>query len=121
MPDPLRAVQINERDGALVLAIAAADLLRSAQVERVDADLTEAAEANPGSTFVVDFSNVAAVSSEMIGALIVLQKSIIAARGQLRLCSIDEPVMRTLKLSRVDTAFQIYPDAEAALARKGAE
>lgn len=114
MPEPIRAVQVSEDGGAVILAIMAPDLLRSAAVERVDADLMEAAEANPGATFVVDFSSVTAVSSELIGALIVLQRAIVAAHGQLRLCGVVDAVMRTLKLSRVDTAFQIFPDRESA-------
>jgi anti-sigma B factor antagonist len=115
VPDPNQAVQVSTLGGAIVLLITVPDLLRSATVERVDADLVEAAEANPGAAFVIDFSAVTAVSSELVGSLIVLQKMIAGAHGQLRLCAIAEPIMRTLRLSRVDTAFRIFPDRDSAI------
>lgn len=112
---PERLVRVAEQAGAMVVEVLRAQLLRSSGVEQVERDLHEVAEAHPGRMIVLDFARVEAISSEMIGALIVLQKQIVAERGRLRLCNLQASVLQTLALSRVDRAFEILPDVESAI------
>lgn len=107
-------VAIRIEGQTVLIEIHVRDLLQPAAVAQVNTELMLAADSEPGKTFVVDFAGVTAVSSELIGALIVLQKRIADEHGTLRLCGLGERVQRTFQLSHVDRAFDIYTDQAAA-------
>ena len=58
---------------------------------------------------------VQAVSSEWIGAVLMLQRQAREIGSRFRLCSLDERVLHTFKLSRVDTALSLYASLEDAI------
>lgn len=64
---------------------------------------------------VVDLSGVDSLSSAMLGKLILLQRKVEAAQGQLRLCSLSETTQAVLKTTNLEKLFRIMPDAREAV------
>jgi len=85
------------------------------EVEAVHHQLEKLVEGHPGKTVVLNLARVKAVSSELIGSVLMLQRQARAKAGGLRLCDLDERVLHVFKLSRVDANLDIQPDVEAAL------
>lgn len=68
------------------------------------------------SDMLIDFSNVEYLSSTMLGTLTRLFRQTHEQEGRIRLCSIRPDVLEVFKITKLDTIFEIYPDAQAALA-----
>ena len=64
---------------------------------------------------VLDFSNVAHMSSSALGMLITLHKRIREKDGQLRLCSIQVAIREIFEITKLNEIFQIAETREAAL------
>ena len=65
--------------------------------------------------FVVDFSNVAHLSSSALGALITLSKRIREKNGQLRLCGIAPAIQEIFAITRLNEIFRILPSRKEAV------
>jgi len=65
--------------------------------------------------FVVDFTNVAHMSSSALGVLITLHKRIREKRGQLRLCCIQPAIYEIFVITRLNEIFQICQSRQEAL------
>lgn len=70
--------------------------------------------ANPPDVL-LDFGNVAFLSSTMLGTLTRLFRQTHEQEGRLRLCAIRPSVMEVFKITKLDTIFEIHPDAKTAL------
>lgn len=64
---------------------------------------------------VIDFSNVAFLSSAVLGLLIRVSKRINENKGRLKLCSIGPRIYEIFKITRLDEIFEIYPDVKKAM------
>jgi anti-sigma B factor antagonist len=69
--------------------------------------------ANP--KFVLDFSNVAHMSSSALGMLITLHKRVREKKGQLRLCGIQAPIYEVFVITRLNEIFEISKTVEDAI------
>ena len=65
--------------------------------------------------FVVDFANVAHMSSSALGMLITLHKRIRERGGELRLCGIQPAILEVFVITRLNEIFQIAPTREQAI------
>ena len=63
----------------------------------------------------VDFSDVALISSAAITLLRDLHRAVGSRQGELRLCCVCPEIADVLRFTRIDTLFQITPDRQAAL------
>ena len=65
--------------------------------------------------FVLDFTNVAHLSSSALGVLITLSKRVREKGGQLRLCCIQPAILEIFVITRLNEIFQICRSKEEAL------
>ncbi len=64
---------------------------------------------------VLDFSNVAHMSSSALGMLITLQKRVKDKKGQLRLCCIQPAIYEVFVITRLNEIFSIHGTRDEAL------
>ena len=64
----------------------------------------------------LDFSNVEYLSSAALGKLIVMDKKLKAAQGQLSMCAVRDEILEVFKITKLDKIFTIYDSREQALA-----
>lgn len=102
--------QVTEKDGLVIVALKGdIDLEYSAAARDI---LLKAA--GEGAGVVVDLSGVTMIdSSGIAGLLEAFQSARHRGKGFI-LASVDESVLRVLKLARLDTVFKIADDIEAA-------
>lgn len=65
---------------------------------------------------VLDFSGVEFVDSSFLGLLVVVLKRSTTSGGEVRLCSLQDPIRNVFELMRLDRLFEIYDTQEAAKA-----
>ena len=65
--------------------------------------------------FVLDFTNVAHLSSSALGVLITLSKRVREKGGQLRLCGIQPALLEVFTITRLNEIFQILPTRQEAI------
>tara|TARA_B100000029_G_scaffold508483_1_gene595442 strand:- start:930 stop:1286 length:357 start_codon:yes stop_codon:yes gene_type:complete len=64
---------------------------------------------------VLDFSNVEYLSSAALGKLIVMDKKVKAAQGQLKMCAVKPEILEVFKITKLDKLFTICDSREQAL------
>jgi anti-sigma B factor antagonist len=81
------------------------------------ADQISATLPNDGSPIrlVLDFTDVALISSSLLSKLILLQRRVDASHGKLRLCEMSNVVQSVFKTSNLDRLFAIDRDQPTAL------
>lgn len=65
--------------------------------------------------FVLDFANVAHLSSSALGILITLSKRVREKGGQLRLCGIQPALLEVFTITRLNEIFRIFPNRQEAI------
>lgn len=63
----------------------------------------------------LDFSNVEYLSSAALGKLIVMDKKLKAAQGQLSMCDVRHEILEVFKITKLDNLFTIYDTRAQAL------
>ena len=81
----------------------------------VAASLNEMIDKKP-ERLVVDLSAVSYIDSAGLAALIQAMQKVEGYGGKFRLAGLQETVRSIFEISRLDQVFQIFPDAEGALA-----
>jgi len=81
----------------------------------VTASLNEMIEKKP-KRVVVDLSDVSYIDSAGLAALIQAMQKVEGYGGKFMLAGLQETVRSIFEISRLDQVFQIFPDADAALA-----
>src|SRR5438046_3576716 len=81
----------------------------------VTASLNEMIEKKP-ERLVVDLSDVSYIDSAGLAALIEAMQKVEGYGGKFMLAGLQETVRSIFEISRLDQVFQIFPDADAALA-----
>jgi anti-sigma B factor antagonist len=109
-------IDLRERDGVKVVRFHDRHLFDERTVREV-ADQVGAALPDDGSPIrlVLDFSDVALISSSFLSKLILLQRRVDASRGKLRLCEMSPVVQQVFRTSNLDRLFHIDRDQTAAL------
>lgn len=70
----------------------------------------------PKDKFILNFSNVNSMASLMIGELIMIKRHFETNDRQLRLCSLNEHVTESLRISGICDLFQIDENEQAGIA-----
>src|SRR4051812_10881225 len=104
-------IDIREDNSVRVVRFLDRHLFDERTVREV-ADQVSAALPNDGSPIylVLDFSDVALISSSFLSKLILLQRRVDASRGQLRLCELSPVVQQVFRPSNLDRLFHIDRD-----------
>ena len=65
---------------------------------------------------VVDLSNVLFMDSSGLATLVLVHKRTRSARGEIRVCGLQEPVQELFDMTQIDRMLAVFPDAVTASA-----
>lgn len=110
-------IDVRDVDSVKVLRFQDRQLFDERTVREV-ADQIAAALPNDGSPIqvVLDFSEVALISSSLLSKLILLQRRVDATHGKLRLCEMTPVLQSVFRTSNLDRLFTITRDLRESLA-----
>lgn len=110
-------IDVHDVDSVKVVRLLDRQLFDERTVRDV-ADQISAVLPNDGSPIrlVLDFSEVALISSSLLSKLILFQRRIDGTRGKLRLCELSPVLQQVFRTSNLDRLFSIDRDQRAALA-----
>ena len=98
-----------------VVRFQASRVLDGSNVAQLGDELNDLVTKKYATKMVLNFENVQYMSSAVLGKLITLNKSILAEKGKLKLCSIDKNVFEIFSIMKLDKLFAIYDTEEEAL------
>ncbi|HUX02922.1 MAG: STAS domain-containing protein [Phycisphaerae bacterium] len=102
-------------DGVLVIIFRQSQMLNAVVIDQVSTGLKDLVEKAEENRFVVDFSRVNYLSSSALGMLIGLQRRVMQKKGQMKLSGISTEIMEVFRITKLDTVFDIYKEAAAAV------
>ena len=102
-------------DGVMVVAFRQSHILDAITIDRMSASLKELIQTAIETKFLFDFEHVEYLSSNALGMLIGLQRRVVQGKGRLKVAGINEEVMEVFRITKLDTVFDIYRDAPAAI------
>jgi anti-sigma B factor antagonist len=110
-------IDVRESDSVKVVRFHDRQLFDERTVREV-ADQIAAALPNDGSPIhvVLDFSDVALISSSLLSKLILLQRRVDGTHGKLRLCEMSPVLQSVFRTANLDRLFTINRDVREALA-----
>ncbi|HMB02244.1 MAG TPA: STAS domain-containing protein [Isosphaeraceae bacterium] len=110
-------IDVREIDGVKVVRFRDRHLFEERTVRDVAEQLAEVLP-NDGSPIrvVLDFTDVALISSSFLSKLILLQRRVEASHGTMRLCEMSNVLESVFRISNLDRLFHIDRDQRAALA-----
>jgi len=105
----------HEVGDVTVVSFQQTQILDAMTIERMGTTLKQLIATNTSGRFVFDFSHVTYMSSSALGMLIGLQRRILQEQAQLKLCGVRDDIMEVFRITKLDTVFDIYKDAHAAV------
>ena len=115
MQEEAQQLFVSEEAGAIVVQLAEQRILDEISIARIGAQINELIAGNKRPKLVIDFTNVAHMSSSALGMLITLHKHIRERSGQLRLCCIQPSIYEVFVITRLNEIFRIYRSRQEAL------
>lgn len=117
MQDQSRRTIATQEAGAWVIQFIDTDILDELSIARLGEELNELIGRMQRPMLVLDFANVAHMSSSALGMLITLLKKVQAANGAMRLCNIRPVIREVFDITKLADLFDIHESRSAALAR----
>jgi anti-sigma B factor antagonist len=114
-PQPRRRLDVETVEGIILARFTASRIVEEEDIQATFEQLQRILEERGAQEFVLDFRKVQFLSSAVLGRLILLQKKVGSAKGRMILCAIDPQILEVFKITKLDKAFTIKEDAEAAL------
>ena len=116
MPAAAVRIDVREVEGTKVIRFLDRQLFDERTVREVSEQIA-AALPHDGTAIklVIDFTDVALVSSSLLSKLILLQRRVDASQGKLRLCEMSGVVQSVFRTSNLDRLFVIERDQRGAL------
>jgi anti-sigma B factor antagonist len=116
MSSPSR-IDVREVEGVKVVRFQDRQLFDERTVREI-AEQIAAAVPNDGTPIklILDFGEVALISSSLLSKLILLQRRVDASNGKMRLCEMSGVLQSVFRTSNLDRLFKIDRDLRAALA-----
>ncbi len=100
---------------ALVLKFTRADMTDAAFIAKVGDEIYQFVGGVEKPKVVVDFSQVARLSSAALGMLVALRKIVTKQRGQMRVTNIADDLIEIFKITRLDVTLQVCGSNGAAI------
>ncbi len=100
----------------LVLRFNVSKIQDNTQIDVIGQELVESAMQAPGKKLLIDFRDVAFMSSAMISKLVTLNSKCKASQVQLVLCEMSPGVHEIFKITRLTKIFNIHATKDEALA-----
>ena len=114
-PDP-PAIQIQRRDDIVFVDLLTPELIGDDAIERMADEVAGVIAAEQMPRVVMNFEHVRHISSTMLGTLITLRNRVEARGGQMRLAALRGRHKRLLRVTHLDTLFEVHATAEQAAA-----
>ena len=102
-------------DGIVVVVFRQSQMVNAITLDQVGTNLKELIDGAEEDRFVLDFSQVEYLSSSALGMLIGLQRRVALKKGQMKLSGINNEIEEVFRITKLDTVFDIYKDAAAAV------
>ena len=116
MPDTMKNIELDIVGDVMVAKILESRLLHDPVIQLVRNQLMALTDVGDRKNIIIDLSLVESMSSSFLSHLLVLEKRIKSAQGQLFLCGLCPEMQNIFSMTRLDRIFQVFPDRFAALA-----
>jgi anti-sigma B factor antagonist len=120
MDQPSSHLKIRRSGAVSVVEFADRKILEELSIQEIGDELYRLAEQEPNIRLLLDFRNVDHLSSAALGMLITLNKRVKEHSGALKLADIHQQIFEVFKITRLNRVFDIYENADQALAAFGA-
>ena len=115
MQEEPQQLTVSKEAGATIVQLAERKILDEISITKIGEQINELIAGDEQPKLVVDFANVAHMSSSALGMLITLHKRIREKNGQLRLCCIQPSIYEIFVITRLNEIFQICQSRQEAL------
>ena len=120
MADPVPRLKTARQGNVAVVELVDKKILDEASINQLGEQLFALAAASPAPRLVLDFANVAHMSSSALGMLITLHKRVREKGGLLRLCNILPSIYEVFVITRLNEVFQICSSRDQAVSEAAA-
>lgn len=110
------SVSVTSEGDVRVVKLIDRKILDEVNIAQIGQQLNKLAAERDHPKIVVDFANVAHMSSSALGMLITLHKRVREREGELRLCNIQPSIYEVFVITRLNEIFQICQSRQEALA-----
>ena len=115
MAPPSGHLIVQSYDGIVLVQITKDRLLDPPVIAAISSELTALLDRHAKPSVVLDMSQVAYISSAMVGKLIAFYKGVVGAKGRLAIGGVKSDLMPLFKITQIDRLIRFYPDAQAAI------
>jgi len=106
---------IHKDGGITVVEFLNVRMLDDTNINRMAAELSALVERTTDPRFLIDFSNIKFMSSQVLGKIIALHKQVTKRKGVLKLCGISKEIFEVFKIMKLDKILDIHPDYKHAM------
>jgi anti-anti-sigma factor len=106
-------VQVYE--GIVLVQIVRDRVLEPAVISAISSELTALLDRHPKPSVVLDLSQVAYISSAMVGKLIAFYKGVMGMKGRLAIGGVKAELMPLFKITQIDRLIRFHADAQTAI------
>ncbi len=112
MPLPSGHLIIQAYDRIVLVQVTKDRLLEMPVITAIGAELIDLLERHAKPSIILDLSQVAYLSSAMVGKLIAFYKGVVGAKGRLAVAGVRADLMPLFKITQIDKLIRFYPDAQ---------
>jgi anti-sigma B factor antagonist len=105
-----RIVDFEVQGKIVVGTIRTTSVLSAINVAEFGNEVVAKIEGNTGVNLLLNFENVDYLSSAVLTELLRINKAILEAQGQLRLCGVSKVILEIFQITNLDKMFAIYHD-----------
>ena len=110
-----RRLDVEDVGDVTVASFIDKKILDETNIQVIGNQLFSLVEDDGSRKVILDFSNVEYLSSAALGKLIVMDKKVKAAKGQLSMCCVRGEILEVFQITKLDILFKIHETREQAL------
>lgn len=108
-------LRVHLQQDVTIVQLADRKILDEIRIMQIGEDISELIVGAEKPKLVIDFGNVAHLSSSALGMLITVHKRILERDGQMRLCNIQPSIYEIFVITRLNKIFQVCTSREQAV------
>jgi len=101
-------LMVEDMAGAKLVLLTDRKILDEINITQIGQELARLVAESDTPKIIVDFGNVAHMSSSALGMLITLHKRVAEKKGQLRFCNIQPSIHEVFVITRLNEIFRIH-------------